>query len=92
VWCGGVGRRGVLGCAYLQALSGLIIASVIKYADNILKTFANAASILRKPGARSDPIRGLRWLRHCGSVFPDVQMIIGAGSALQYLRSSPSRF
>eukprot|EP01044_Picomonas_judraskeda_P025755 COSAG03_NODE_7575_length_898_cov_1.500626_1_plen_116_part_00 len=30
----------------LQALSGLIIASVIKYADNILKTFANALSIL----------------------------------------------
>ena len=30
-------------------LLGLIIASVIKYADNILKTFANAASILRKP-------------------------------------------
>ena len=27
----------------LQALSGLIIASVIKYADNILKTFANGA-------------------------------------------------
>jgi len=30
----------------LQALSGLVIASVIKYADNVLKTFANAVSVL----------------------------------------------
>lgn len=30
----------------LQAFGGLVVAAVIKYADNILKTFANAASIL----------------------------------------------
>ena len=40
----------------LQALSGLIIASVIKYADNILKTFANGAhppSNAPQPSAQS---------------------------------------
>jgi UDP-sugar transporter A1/2/3 len=30
----------------LSALGGLIIAAVIKYADNILKSFANAMSII----------------------------------------------
>ena len=30
----------------LQALNGLIIASVIKYADNVLKTFAAAVSVI----------------------------------------------
>lgn len=31
---------------FLQAFGGLVVAAVIKYADNILKTFANAVSIL----------------------------------------------
>ncbi len=31
---------------FLQAIGGLVIAVVVKYADNILKTFANAVSIL----------------------------------------------
>lgn len=31
---------------FLQAFGGLVVAAVIKYADNILKTFANAASIM----------------------------------------------
>lgn len=31
---------------FLQAFGGLVVAAVIKYADNILKTFANATSIL----------------------------------------------
>ena len=33
----------------LQALSGLVIASVIKYADNVLKTFANAVPTPANP-------------------------------------------
>lgn len=33
-------------CSGLQAMGGLIVAAVIKYADNILKSFAMSASIL----------------------------------------------
>lgn len=36
----------VWGVVALQALGGLVIAAVIKYADNILKGFANATSIV----------------------------------------------
>lgn len=31
---------------YLQALGGLVVAMVIKYADNILKGFATSLSII----------------------------------------------
>lgn len=31
---------------FLQALGGLVIAAVIKYADNILKGFATSLSII----------------------------------------------
>merc|ERR1712176_1478082 len=36
----------VWGVIFLQAVGGLVVAAVLKYADNILKCFGNALSIV----------------------------------------------
>lgn len=59
----------VVGVILLQALGGLVVAAVVKYADNILKGFGSSISIVISCT--------LEWL--CFDFHPTLRFLLGAG-------------